>query len=584
MIDWRFIWETLLAFKSKLIWGQAVTFLAIALSIPIPLLLPLLVDEVLLNKPSTIVHSIDALWGHGSALYYILIVLCAVVLLRLAYFLASVWQVKIFTFLAKHVTFSVRTTLLAHLQTVSMREYESLGSGAIGANLITDVNTLDSFIANGASKLIASVLTLVGVAVVMIAIHPLLGAVIFIFQPLVMWLTRKISKRVGDLKKEENSTIEAFQQEVGETLDLFGQIKASNKEGYFFSRLRLGAQAIQKASNDFGYKSVVAERFSYTLFLSIFELFRALGLLMVVYSDLSIGMMFAMFGYIWFMMTPVQELLSLQYGFASAQAALGRMNRLLTLEREPNGVATLTGEGITIKLEHVDFFYQSNTPLLHDISMTIAPKEKVAIIGSSGSGKTTLAQVIAGFYPHRRGTLSYNDQNSATLSKKSLRSRVFLVLQMPILFNDTLRFNVTMGEVYSDADIMQALSWAQIASTVEAMPNGLDTVVGRHGIRLSGGQRQRLAIARMILANPDVVIFDESTSALDVHTEAKLYESLASFLADKTVITIAHRLSTVVQANTIYVLESGRIVEWGSHTDLEQAQGHYYDFLQGQKV
>lgn len=156
---------------------------------------------------------------------------------------------------------------------------------------------------------------------------------------------------------------------------------------------------------------------------------------------------------------------------------------------------------------------------------------------------------------------------------------------MPILFNSTLRFNITMGdESISDKEIFKALDIAQLQNMIKSMDDGLDTIVGHHGIRLSGGQRQRLSIARMIIANPSVVIFDESTSALDVHTEAKLHTAIKPILEDKTVITIAHRLSTVKNADMIYVLDSGKIVQRGTHKKLEEEEGHYMEFIKNQLI
>ncbi|KIM11176.1 MAG: ABC transporter ATP-binding protein [Sulfuricurvum sp. PC08-66] len=579
MFSFASIGRMVLRKRSLFVWGQIITLLAALISIPIPLMLPLMVDEVVLVKGGAVVDSIDALFGSGEAWYYVAIVALVVIAMRFIYFLLGVIQTKIFTLISKEVTFRMRRSMLGHLRTAAMTEYERLGSGTIGAHLVTDVATLDNFIANGASKFIAAVLSLLGVGIVMIIIHPLLGLLILVLQPLVMLVTKRISKSVGVLKKEENRAIEEFQQEVGEVLELFGQIKASNKERYFFNRAIAKARHVQRTSNAFGYKSVAAERFSYTLFLSFFELFRAAGLLMVIYSDLSIGMMFAMFGYIWFIMTPVQEILSLQYSYASARAALGRINAVMQLVQEPRGTQAIEGEGVTIGLEHVGFSYDGASMILEDISLSITQGQKVAIIGASGSGKTTLAQIIAGFYPKSQGTLTYNATPIESLSRASIRSRVFVVLQMPILFNDTLRFNVTMGAPHSDEAIMNALAMAQMDATVRAMPNALETIVGRHGIRLSGGQRQRLAIARMILADPDVVIFDESTSALDVHTEAKLFGALQDLLRPKTLITIAHRHSTVQNAQMVYVLESGRIVEQGSPQALAQREGHFATFL-----
>lgn len=579
------IFSLILENKPALIYGQIITLLAILVSVPIPLMLPVMVDEILLDKPGIFVASINTIFGDTSAFNYILIVTLGVVFLRFFYYFLTVILTKVFTKISKYVTFVLREKLINHLKVASMNEYETLGSGAITSNLVTDVNTLDSFIITAVSKLAAAILTLLAVAIVMISIDPILGILILIVQPIIMLLSKKMSSIVGGLKANENASIASFQENVGETLELFGQIKASNQEQYFFSHATELAKDIQTTSNEYSYKNVAYEKLSYTIFLVMFEFIRASGLLLVAYSDLSIGMMFAMFGYIWFIMTPVQDMLSFQYSYSSAVAAIERLNKILALKVEATGSELLNANKVDIELKDVSFSYIEGKKTLEDISLQIEAGSKIALIGASGSGKTTLAQVISGFYEKCEGELLYNAIETQQLNKTSLRERVFLVLQMPILFNSTLRFNITMGrEDVTDEQIYRALSIAQLDGMLEGMQEKLETIVGHHGIRLSGGQRQRLSIARMIIANPSVVIFDESTSALDVHTEATLQAQLEEILKDKTVITIAHRLSTVKNADTIYVLEEGKIVQSGTHEELEDEEGHYNEFVKRQLI
>lgn len=584
-ITLKTILELILDKKPALIYGQIITLIAILVSVPIPLMLPIMVDEVLLDKPALFVSTIDAVFGETTAFYYILIVTLSVIFLRFIYYFFTVVLTKIFTKISKYVTFMIRKRIIEHLRITSMNEYETLGSGAITSNLVTDVNTLDTFIITGVSKLVSSILTLIVIAIVMIMIDPVLGVLILVIQPIIMLLSKKMSAIVGRLKKEENSSISDFQEDVGESLELFGQIKASNQESYFFSRAIDLAKNIQTTSNEFGYKNVAYERLSYTVFLVMFEILRASGLVLVAYSDLSIGMMFAMFGYIWFIMTPVQDLLNMQYSYSFAQAALERINKILILKTEASGDKKLISNQVDISLKNVNFSYNEEKEILSNVSLDISSGCKIALIGASGSGKTTLAHVISGFYEKNSGSLTYNEIDTCELDKTSLRDRVFLVLQMPILFNSTLRFNITMGDDnISDEEIYKALDIAQLSDMLNDMSNKLDTIVGHHGVRLSGGQRQRLSIARMIIANPSVVIFDESTSALDVHTEAKLQVRLAPILENKTVITIAHRLSTVKNADVIYVIENGKIVQSGTHNELEAEVGHYTEFIKQQLI
>ncbi len=583
-IDLKYIWKLLRKKRKLLVIGQVLTVITILISIPIPLMLPALVDEVLLENPAFFVSSINKIFGEGNEFYYIFIITILVILLRLIHLIISVLLTKIFTSISKYITFKIREKLLLHLKNVCMNEYESLGSGSITANLITDINTLDNFIMSGISKLVTSILSLFAVAIVIIMIHPLLGLMIIIIQPLIMYLSKRIVKKVGDLKKEENQAISEFQDNIGESLDLFGQIKASNKEDYFFKNAISKAKNIQISSNKFNYKNVIYQKFSFTLFLISFEVLRASGLLMVVYSDLSIGMMLAMFAYIWFIINPVNDILSFQYFYSTAKAALNRINKILQLKQEPRGIESFNNKGLNIKLSNLNFSYNSGDKILNDITINIKQGEKVALIGASGSGKTTLAQIIAGFYTKDSGEITYNNISIENIDKKELRKNLFLVLQMPILFNNTLRFNLTMGKEIKEETIYKVLEITQLKDDVLLMKDNIDTIVGKHGIRLSGGQRQRLSIARMLIANPSVVIFDESTSALDVHTEAKIFNNLENILKEKTVITIAHRLSTIKNADMVYVLDKGKVIQSGNHNDLELEEGHYLNFIKKQLI
>ncbi len=572
--------------KPALIWGQVAIFMAMLVSVPIPLMLPRMVDEVLLHKPGSFVLAIDHIFGKGSAFYYIALVGLGVIILRILSFAFTALISKIFTKISKFATFEIRKQVLNHLKKVCMNEYEMLGSGKIAANLITDVETLDAFVVASAAKFASAVLTLLAIAIVLLVISPVLGLMILVSQPLIILLSKKIASVIGGLKKEENKAIASFQDNISQTLELFGQIKASNKEDEFFEKAIEKADHIQKTSNAFGYKSDVYLRFSFLLFLISFAILQTSGLILVSYHQLSIGLVFAMFGYIWFLMTPIQDILSIQYSYANAKVALKRLNTIFDLQAEVSGDKILdTKNGLDICIKDLSFSYLKDKPLLQNISFNIKHKEKIALIGSSGSGKTTLAQVLAGFYHKDSGEIFYNDVKLSEINKKSLRESIFLVLQMPILFNDTLRFNITMGNKnISDKEIMNAIKTAQLYEIVEKMPKKLDTLVGKNGAKLSGGQRQRLSVARMLIANPSLVIFDESTSALDVHTEAKLFLALKPILEEKTVITIAHRLSTVKNADMIYVLEDGKIVQEGKHSVLEQEDGHYLNFIKQQLI
>ena len=198
------------------------------------------------------------------------------------------------------------------------------------------------------------------------------------------------------------------------------------------------------------------------------------------------------------------------------------------------------------------------------------------MVVASVGGKSILVQVLLGLYPATQGDIRFNGISVREIGYPRVREKVATVLQQPALFNGTVRDNLLMGHVLSDEQCWQALKVAQLDSFVQQeLPNQLDTLVGRQGVRLSGGQRQRLAIARMVLSDPAVVILDEATSALDTETEARLHQAMKSFLKNRTTIIVAHRLSAVKQADEVYVFEDGQITEQGSHDELLQQQGLY---------
>jgi len=276
-------------------------------------------------------------------------------------------------------------------------------------------------------------------------------------------------------------------------------------------------------------------------------------------------------------MTPTQDIINFQYALFNAKAACSRINEIYKLKQErvvKNSLNPFNKE-VEIEFKNLSFAYDKEE-ILHNLNFKIKPLSKVAIVGPSGSGKSTLANLIAGFYEPNSGDLLYNGISYKNINPTKIRENIYLILQHPKLFNDTMRFNLTLGKEYSQSQIEKALKLAQLDSVIEHLPNGLDTVLGKDGVKLSGGQRQRVAIARMILSNPKVVIFDESTSALDVHTEANLFKDLKEFLKKKTVITIAHRLSTIEESEYIFVLENGYLSDSGTPKELMAKEAGYF--------
>ncbi len=578
--SWSYIGQIALEHKKELFWAHIIALLATVASVPVPLLMPLLVDEVLLHQPGVTVEFINrfvtAEWQ--QPLTYIGIILIVSLLLRLFALVLSIIQTRQFSLIAKDVIFRFRRNLINHLQHISMSEYESLGSGTVVTHLVTDLDTIDNFLGTTISKLLIASLTVIGTAVILLWMHWQLGLFILFLNPVVIYFAKVVGSRIKDLKARENRAYGVFQQALTETLEAIHQIRASNREKHYCQRLIDSALTVKNHSTAFAWKSDAATRLSFLVFLFGFDIFRATAMFMVLYSDLSIGQMLAVFGYLWFMMAPVQEILGIQHAFYSAKAALQRVNTLNELKLEPDyphlDNPFKRGSTVAVRIENLHFSYKDE-PVLNGINLTINKGDKVALVGASGGGKSTLAQTLIGLYPPQRGKIYFDDVPVERIGMEVVREHVATVLQHPALFNDTIRANLTLGRDIPDHALWQALEVAQLRPTVDALERGLDTVVGLHGMRLSGGQRQRLAIARMIVSRPNVVILDEATSALDTETEQRLHTALAEFLRDKTTIIIAHRLSAVKQADHVYVFEEGRICEQGQHATLIRQNGLY---------
>lgn len=586
---WRYVASIFRAHKRELIIAHVVAIFAALLSVPLPLLMPLLVDEVLIGEPGKLVAAIDSIlpaaWQTDVA--YIGFVLVLTIALRIGSALLQVVQTRQFTLIAKDLIFRMRARLIDRLNRVSMAEYESLGGTTVASHMVVDLNTVDEFTGVTVSRLLISVLMLIGAAGILLWMHWQLGLFVLVLNPFAVYFTIAISKQVKRLKRKENAAFQAFQEALTETLEAIHQIRAANREQYYLGEVKTLARRIRTHSAAYAWRSDAASRFSFVVFLIGIDVFRAVAMLMVLFSGLTLGEMIAVFGYLWYMLGPIEAILNLQYGLQAASGALERINTIVRLDDEPDYPHVknpfIGRKTNALSLHGIAFRYGEGPLIFDDLSLAIAAGEKVAVVGASGGGKSTLVQIILGLYPPLAGDLRFDGVSVREIGMDVVREHVGTVLQHPALFNDTVRANVALGREVDEEEILAALRIAVIDDLVAGWPAGLDTVIGRDGIRLSGGQRQRLAIARMVLAEPNVVILDEATSALDAATEAQVYRSLNEHFADRTMLIIAHRLSAVRQADRVLVFDEGRVVEQGGHDELLRQgglYGHLYGHLQ----
>ena len=555
MITIKSILKEINRHKKILILANIIAIVSILLSIPVPLLIPKLIDEIVLGKDGWITQFIDQYITIGSPEYYILVVLVITMLLRAISLILNIVHIRLFTKIAKDVSYKIRKQLLEHLKRVSMSEYDILGSGSVASKVITDVDTIDKFIASGVGEIIVETLTIIGVASIIFYLNWQLALVILTLNPLALGFFLRVFKNIAKIKKQENRSIEIFQNSLIESLELYNLIRVQNREEYFLEDIDKKAKEIRDKAYLYGLKSEVSLKFAQMLIMYSHDTFRAVGILMVFFGYITIGEMLAIFAYAWVIMKPMDKLMQFSNLYFNAKASINRLNEILRLKIEPQYKLKINPfkgrNSASIRLKNLSFSYNDSKKVLNNINLEIEEGERVAIIGETGSGKSTLAQILIGLYPIENGEIYYNGVEIRDIGYKTVRENVGFILQSPMMFNNTLRFNLTLGREYSDDKIYEVLKVAQLYEFVTNLDKKLDTLIGKNGTKLSGGERQRLSIARVLLDNPKVIIFDESTSSLDNKTENRLLNAIDSYLKGRTIITIAHRKNSIEKADRI---------------------------------
>ncbi len=582
LFTWSSIFKMALEHRKNFAVANIVAVIKTLLYLPVPLIIPSLINEVLLKQPGFFTKMLSkVLPEHLITSGLILITAFTLVLtLRVCVEILGVLQGLEFKTISKDVVLRMRTRLLLHLNNISMKEYETLGSGKLASFYIKDLDTIDEFIGTTVSQSVVAILALIGVIIVLFVINWKIALFILLFNPLSLILTAKFSKKLKELKTRQNKAFELFQEAFIETIDAITQIRADNKESGFIQKLIGKAQQVRDESIAYEWKTEMVSNFSGMLLFIGVDLYYIFAMTLILLNDFTIGMMVALLQYVFQVQWYMTVLVDMQSKFYAAESALTRINEVMQFETEPEYIEKtnpfMDRQDIAIEINNLSFSYLPQRPILTDITMRIEPNKKVGIVGTSGSGKSTLIQALLGFYPIISGEITINGVSIYDVGFDLIRENISTVLQSPVMFNDTIRNNVTQDKNVSDDKIWKALELAQLKPLIESYEQQLDTQVGKRGIRFSGGQRQRLAIARMLLCDSKVVILDEATSALDLQTEHDLFKSIHDFLTSKTTVIITHRLSTIMDSDIIYVMNNGKIAEQGTHNKLIRQQGIYY--------
>jgi ATP-binding cassette subfamily B protein len=510
----------------------------------------------------------------------------AVAALFLIYFVNAALQVVVTYWghmLGLRIETEMRRKAFDHLQKLSFGWFDNQKTGHLVARLTKDLEEIGEVAHHGPEDLFIAVMTLIGAFVLMLWVHVPLALITVVIVPVTMAFTmrygqrmtstwRGIMRRVAEFNAriEENVSgirvVQAFANEDHER-----KLFAENNRNYLTAKLE--AYKLMAASTSLSYLSM--------RFIQVVVLLA--GAWFVVRGDLTVG---GLVGYLLLLgvfFRPIDKINAVietyPKGIAGFQRYTGFLDTKPDIADRPAARAVERPKG-DIEYRNVRFGYRTDRPVLEDLSLWIKAGETIAFVGPSGAGKTTICSLLPRFYDVDGGAITVDGIDIRDLTLKSLRLNIGIVQQDVFLFAGTIRENIAYGRLdASEAEILEAARRARLDDVIAALPNGLDTIIGERGVKLSGGQKQRLAIARIFLKNPPILILDEATSALDTETERAIQQSLAELSEGRTTLVIAHRLATIANADRIMVVEDGRIAEQGSHAELLTREGGRYRAL-----
>ena len=545
--------------------GLFLIFLSRISSLVLPGASQYLMDDVIINKDTEMLKNL------------LLCVILALAIQSVTSFLLT----KILSVEAQHLIAQLRVKVQKKVMYLPTRFFDNTKSGELVSRILSDVEGVRNLVGTGLVQLVGGVLTSFISLALLIKISPLMT--IYVLVPIAIFgvISLKAFGYIRPIFRERSKINAEVTGRLTETLNGIRVIKGFNAEKQEIKTFEEGTEKLfLNVKKSLTATSIITSSATFLLGLSSVGI-MGIGGYMIMNDDLTIGEFLSFTLYLGFMIAPIIQMSNIGSQLTEAFAGLDRTQELMNMKSEDNGsIRTHSIKNIEghIQFNNVAFGYKEEKRVLRNISFDVQPGSVTALVGSSGSGKSTIAALAASFITPNSGTITVDRHDLALISLENYRSQLGVVLQDDFLFEGTIKENILFPKPNAtDTEITSAANAAYITEFTDQFDKGLETLIGERGIKLSGGQRQRIAIARAILANPRILILDEATSNLDTESESYIQKSLENLMSGRTTLVIAHRLSTIRRADQILVIEGGLIAEKGTHDDLIDKRGRYFE-------
>ncbi len=551
----------------------------------------ILIDAVLsLVSPYLIGQSIDAMATESGVVNFGFLKIMVVVLL-VAYIMSGALTFLegwVMAGVSQRIVGNLREALFTKLQKLPVAFFDSHTHGELMSRLVNDIDNVSNSISQSITQLMNGIIILIGSLVMMLYLSPILTLASLITVPLIFLLTRTITKRTKILFKDQQKQLGMLNGHIEETISGLHVIKAFNHEDKVIQQFEEANAELRKV----GIKAQIWSGFLMPIMNIIgnlgFVVVAIVGSILAVKSLITVGVIASFITYSRQFVRPLNDLANIYNVVLSGVAGAERVFEILDEKDEPEdatGSIPLQNPKGHVVFENVSFGYRSDVPIIKNISFEAAAGSSTALIGPTGAGKTTIVNLLTRFYDVTSGRILIDGRDIREYTRDSLRGSFGIVLQDTYLFSGTIKENIKYGKPdATDEEVVNAAKMANADTFISRLPNKYDTVLAENGGNLSQGQKQLLAIARVILAKPAFLILDEATSSIDTRTEHQIQAALANVMQGRTSFIIAHRLNTIQGADTIMVIDAGEIIESGSHDELLEKKGAYYDLYRSGAV